>query len=91
MQHLTTELELKQSGKGCTGAHFWSKMESWFGDADEHSDALDLASIEAEGTNIEGLAVFGAFSALMPPSYNREPLTTWASVQQDLSKASAII
>eukprot|EP00971_Amphidinium_carterae_P043554 856944-Amphidinium_carterae.1 len=27
----------------------------------------------------------------MPPSYNREPMTTWASVQQELSKASAII
>eukprot|EP00971_Amphidinium_carterae_P119539 2367982-Amphidinium_carterae.2 len=92
MKHLESELELKHAGHGgCTGAHFWSKMESWFGDADEESEALDLASIEGDGTDIEGLPAFAAFSALMPPTYNREPMMTWAAVQSELNKASAII
>eukprot|EP00971_Amphidinium_carterae_P047408 934160-Amphidinium_carterae.6 len=91
MQHLRHELEQKSKGCGCTGAHFWCKMEGWFGDADEPSDALDLASLETDGSDIEGLEVFEAFSQMVPPSYNREPMLMWATVASTCTQAEAII
>eukprot|EP00971_Amphidinium_carterae_P349638 6491119-Amphidinium_carterae.2 len=91
MEHLRHELELKAKGTGCTGAHFWCRMETWFGDADEPSDALDLSTIEGDGTDIEGLAAFQAFAQMVPPSYNREAMTSWATVASTCSKAEAII
>ena len=63
-------------------------MEAAFGDPDPDSEYLDLSSIEDE--DVEALPIFSHFSQLMPPHWNREPLSQWCKTTSTC-KSEAII
>ena len=89
MSHLRSQLgKKKKQGIDKTGALWWSKMEAYFGDPDPANEALDLENAEED---VEQLEVYAHFSSLMPPAYNREPLTCWARTTKKCSRTECII
>mmetsp|Transcript_58957 Transcript_58957/g.108939 ORF Transcript_58957/g.108939 Transcript_58957/m.108939 type:complete len:661 (+) Transcript_58957:83-2065(+) len=89
VNHLRHQLEKKARGEDNTGALWWDRMQSLFGDPDEHSaDALSLATCTE---NVEKLSCFNHLEEMFPPRFYREGMANCAKAQKKLTRAECVI